>query len=70
MIRFQVDFTAHPFEKPAIEQTKEDIRSRLEGQDIQELKIVMKKPLGGQIALQFLGDPQTVEKARRLLGIY
>ena len=70
MITFQVDFTPHPFEKSGIEQTKDDIRMRLAGHDIQRLKIVMKKPAGGQIALQFLGDPQTVENARRLLGIY
>jgi hypothetical protein len=70
VITFHVDFIPHPFEKTGIEQTKEDIRSRLAGHDIQRLKIVMKKPAGGEIALQFLGDPQMVEKARRVLGIY
>ena len=70
VIRFEVDFAPHPFEKTGIEQTKEDILARLQGHDIDQLKIVMKKPAGGQIALQFLGDPTTVEKARRLLGIY
>jgi hypothetical protein len=70
MIRFEMDFESHSLEKPLIRQTKEDIRARLEGHEIGSLKIVLKKRPGRQIALQFHGDPENVEKAKRLLGIY
>ena len=70
MIRIEADFTPHPFEKSGIEQTKEDIRARLHGHEFARLKIVLKKRMGNQIQMQFLGDPQDVEKARRLLGVY
>ena len=66
----EVGFNPHPLEKTLIEQTKEHIRSRLAGADIYRLKIILKKRPGSQIALQFLGDPDGVDKARRLLGIY
>ena len=70
MIRFEVDFVPHEFEKAGVEQTKDDIRDRLQGHEFGRLKIVLKKTIGNRIELQFLGDPQDVEKARRLLGIY
>ena len=70
MIRFEVDFVPHPFEKAGLEQTKEEIRARLEGHEFSRLKIVLKKKIGNEIELQFSGDPQETEKARRVLGIY
>ena len=66
----EVGFNPHPFEKTLVEQTKEHIRNRLAGADINRLKIVLKKRPGSQIALQFLGDPDGVDQAKRLLGIY
>jgi hypothetical protein len=70
MIRFEVDFVPHPFEKAGLEQTKEEIRARLEGHEFNRLKIVLKKKIGNEIELQLIGEPQETEKARRLLGIY
>ena len=70
MIRFEVDFVPHAFETAGIEQTKEDIRNRLQGHDFSRLKIVLKKRIGNEIQVNFVGDPQDTEKARRLLGIY
>jgi hypothetical protein len=70
MIRFEVDFVPHELERAGVEQTKDDIRERLQGHEFARLKIVLKKRIGNQIELQFLGDPQETEKARRLLGIY
>ena len=70
MIRFDVDFTPHPLERAGIEETKEDLRTRLEGHDIQDLRIVLKKPVSGKIELQFRGEPAMVERAKRLLGVY
>jgi hypothetical protein len=71
MIRIDVGFEPHPFEKALIEQTKDDIENRLQGHEFGRFKIVLKKGHGTQqIALQFLGDPDSCEKAKRLLGIY
>jgi len=71
MIRIDVGFEPHPFEKTLIEQTKDDIENRLQGREFGRFKIVLKKGHGTQqIALQFLGDPDSCEKAKRLLGIY
>ena len=70
MVRVETDFTPNPVEKAGIEQTKEDIQARLHGHEFSRLKIVLKKRIGNEIALQFLGEPQDVEKARRVLGIY
>ncbi|HKP02445.1 MAG TPA: hypothetical protein VJU77_03700 [Chthoniobacterales bacterium] len=70
VIRFEVDFVPHSFEKAGVEQTKDDIKARLTGHEFARLKIILKKRLGNQIELQFVGDPQDVERARRLLGIY
>jgi hypothetical protein len=71
MVRIEVGFEPHPFEKQIVEQTKEDIENRLNGHEFGRFKIVLKKGHGSQqIALQFLGDPESCEKAKRLLGIY
>ena len=70
MIRFEVDFVPHELERAGIEQTKDDIRNRLQGHEFARLKIVLKKRIGNEIELQFIGDPQDTEKAQRLLGIY
>ena len=71
MVKIEVGFEPHPFEKSVVEQTKEDIENRLQGHDFGRFKIVLKKPPHSQhIALQFLGDPESCEKAKRLLGIY
>lgn len=71
MVKIEVDFEPHAFERPLIEQTKEDIQNRLHGHEFGRFKIVLKKPQHSQqIAFQFLGDPQDCDKARRLLGIY
>jgi hypothetical protein len=70
MIRFEIDFVPHAFEKAGIEQTKEDISARLHGHEFSRLKIVLQKRIGNEIELKFIGDPQDTEKARRLLGIY
>jgi len=71
MIKIEVGFAPHAFEKAMVEQTKEDIENRLQGHEFGRFKIVLKKPPSSQqIALQFLGDPESCDKARRLLGIY
>ena len=71
MVRIDVDFHPHPFEKAVVEQTKDDIQNRLHGHEFGRFKIVLKKPAHSQqIAFQFLGDPESCEKAKRLLGIY
>ena len=71
MVRIEVGFEPHPFEKTLVTQTQEDIRNRLHGHEFGRFKIVLKKGQGSQqIALQFLGDPESCEKAKRLLGIY
>ena len=71
MVKIEVGFQPHPFEKTMVEQTQDDIRNRLHGHDFGPFKIVLKKPPHAhQIALQFLGDPESCDKAKRLLGIY
>jgi hypothetical protein len=69
MVRIELGFEANEFERPIIEQTKEDIRQRLDGQLLDNIKIVLKKRPGNAIALEFAGDPDSVERAKRLLGI-
>jgi hypothetical protein len=69
MIRFVVDFTPHPFEKRDVNQTIEDMRERLSGR-VDRLKVILKKHVGNQISFKFVGEPETVETAKRLLGIY
>jgi hypothetical protein len=71
MIKIEVGFEPHVYEKALVEQTKEDIQNRLQGHEFGRFKIVLKKRFGShQIALQFLGDPESCEKAKRLLGIH
>jgi hypothetical protein len=71
MVRIEVAFDPHPFEKALVAQTQEDIRNRLHGHEFGRFKIVLKKPpQTQQISLQFLGDAESCEKAKRLLGIY
>jgi hypothetical protein len=71
MIRIEVGFDPHPFEKAMVEQTREDIQNRLQQHEFGPLKIVLKKSYGGQqLAFEFVGDPESCDKARRLLGIY
>jgi hypothetical protein len=71
MIKIEVDFQPHPFEKSAVAEKIEDLRNRLNGHEFGLFKIVLKKNPGSQqFALQFLGDPESCDKARRLLGIY
>jgi len=71
MVRIDVGFEPHPYEKAMVEQTKQDIQDRLTGHEFGRFKIVLKKPpQSQQISLQFLGDPESCDKARRLLGIY
>ena len=71
MIRIEVDFQPHPLERQAVEETKEDIRNRLNGHEFGPFKIVLARSPGSrQFALRFLGDPESCDKARRLLGFY
>jgi hypothetical protein len=71
MAKIEVGFQPHPFEKTMVEQTRQHIQDRLAGHQFGLFKIVLKKPPGSQeISFQFLGDPESCEKARRLLGIY
>ena len=71
MVKIEVGFDPHPFEKTLVTQTQEDIQNRLQGHEFGRFKIVLKKsPHSQQISPQFLGDPESCEKARRLLGIY
>jgi hypothetical protein len=42
MVRIEVGFEPHPFEKAMIEQTKEDIENRLQGHEFGRFKIVLK----------------------------
>lgn len=70
-LRFDVDFTPHPFEKGRIEELKEDIRSRLAGLELGQLRIVLRKRLGShEITPHLMGDPVAVEQGQRVLGIY
>jgi hypothetical protein len=68
MIKIELGFEPHPFEKAMIEQTREDIQNRLSGHEFGRFKIVLKKPPGSQqISLQFLGDPESETPAGHLL---
>jgi hypothetical protein len=71
MIRIDVGFTPHHFERTVVQETSDDIQSRLTGHEFGRFKIVLKKlPGHPNIALQFLGDPESCDKAKRLLGVY
>jgi hypothetical protein len=70
MVNIEVGFEPHPFEKPALKQVKEDIENRLQGHEFGRFKIVLKKAFGThQIACHFVGNPESCEKAKRLLGL-
>ena len=69
MLRLETDFVPGIFERRIVRQTKEDIRQRLEGCGLDFLRIVLKRRRSG-LAFQFFGNPETVEKAKGLLGIY
>ena len=52
MVKIEVGFEPHPFEKALVEQTKDDIQNRLHGHEFGRFKIVLKKPpQSQQIAL-------------------
>jgi len=68
MIHIETDFRPRLFEWRMLRQTKKDVRRRLEGHEFGRLRIVLKKR-AGRIALQFVGDPAVIEKAKGLLGI-
>jgi hypothetical protein len=70
MIRFELDFEPHPFERPLIEQTKNDVRNRLIGHSISRLLVTLRKAFGSNnIVLHLRGDDEDVRKASRLLGL-
>jgi len=70
MIRFELDFEPHPFERPLIEQTKNEVRDRLQGHSISRLLVTLRKAFGSRdILLHLRGDEEDVLKARRLLGL-
>jgi hypothetical protein len=68
MVRLEMGFKPRWFERTIIRQTKNDVLERLQGQKLGLLRIVLKKR-NGRLAFQFFGDPQSVEKAKGLLGI-
>ncbi len=68
MVRLEMGFKPRLFERNLLRQTKHDLLERLRGQELGLLRIVLKKR-NGRLAFQFFGDPQSVEKAKGLLGI-
>lgn len=68
MVRLEMGFKPGWFDRNPIRQTKNDILRRLEGYDFDLLRIVLKKR-DGRVAFQVFGDPNSVEKAKDLLGI-
>ena len=69
MLRLEIGFVPSPFERRVVQQTKEDIRQRLQGYDLGFLRIVIKRRPGG-FAFQFFGPTENVETAKRALGIH
>lgn len=70
MIRFELDFEPHPLERPLIEQTKDEVRNRLQGHSISRLLVTLRKAFGSSdILLHLGGDEQDVLKARQLLRL-
>ena len=67
-----VHIETHPWprllEMKKVFQTKKDLRRRLAGHQFKRLRILLKKR-NGRLALQFVGDPISVEKAKGLLGV-
>lgn len=68
MVRLEMGFRPRLFERNLLRQTEHDVLERLRGQELGLLRIVLKKR-NGKVAFQFFGDPQSVEKAKGLLGI-
>ena len=68
MVRLEMGFRPGWFERKLIRQTKLDILRKLEGHKFNLLRIVLKKR-DGRVAFQFFGDPNSIEKAKDLLGI-
>ena len=68
MVRLEMGFRPGWFERKLVRQTKLDILRRLEGHKFKLLRIVLKKR-DGRVAFQFIGDANSVEKAKDLLGI-
>jgi hypothetical protein len=68
MVRLEMGFKPRLFERNLLRQTKHDVLRRLKGHELGLLRIVLKKR-DGRVAFQFFGDPQSVEKAKGLLGI-
>jgi hypothetical protein len=70
MVKIEVGFAPEGFEKRMVQQTKDDVMAKLRGLDVGRVKIVFKKRPGHQLAFQFLGDPDAVDKTKQILGIY
>jgi hypothetical protein len=68
MVHLEMGFKPGLFERNMIRQTKSDVLNRLQGHKLGLLRIVLKKR-NGRLAFQFFGDPNSVEKAKGLLGI-
>ena len=68
MVHIETDFRPRFLERKIIRQTKKDVRRRLNGHEFKLLRIVLKKR-NGRFALQFVGDPNSIEKAKDLLGM-
>ena len=70
MVKIEVGFAPEGFEKRMVQQTKEDVMTKLQGLDLGRVKIVFRKRPGHQLAFQFLGDPDAIDKTKQILGIY
>ena len=68
MVRLEVGFKPRWLERKLIRRTKSDVRRRLRGHHFNPLRIVLKK-CDGRVAFQFFGEPETVERAKALLGM-
>ena len=68
MVRLEVGFKPRWLERKLIRWTKSDVRRRLRGHHFNPLRIVLKKR-DGRVAFQFFGEPETVERAKALLGM-
>ena len=68
MVRLEVGFKPGWLERKLIRQTKSDVLRRLKGHHFNPLRIVLKKR-EGRVAFKFFGEPDSVEKAKALLGV-
>ncbi|MEP7015700.1 MAG: hypothetical protein ABI925_09690 [Verrucomicrobiota bacterium] len=68
-LRFDMDFVPSWLERRVVKQTKEDVKQRLQGHGPGFLRILLKRRKPGRFAFQFFGEAETVEAAKRLLGI-